>query len=104
MHEKSLLDLKHNRYSHFGQEIKRLPVRKGRSSVRVLSTPRAKAMVDSFLMLFNRNYREKGKKYVRIILLIYFIVKQLIAEGQNRLLVSVYNFCNSNDGLIDDEL
>lgn len=46
--------------------------------MRVLSTPRAKAMVDSFLMLFNRNYSEKGKKYVRIVL-INLIVKQLIA-------------------------
>lgn len=32
-----------------------VPVRKGRSSVRVLSTPNAKAIVDNFLMLFRRS-------------------------------------------------
>lgn len=36
-----------------------LPVRKGRSSVRVLSTPNARAIVDSFLMLFSRNWFDK---------------------------------------------
>lgn len=37
-----------------------LPVRNGRSSVRVLSTPSAKAIVDSFLMLFSRNCMQEG--------------------------------------------
>lgn len=63
MHEMNLPPLKYICYSHFRQEKKKhLPVRKGRSSVRVLSTPRAKAMVDSFLMLFNRNYSGKRQE------------------------------------------
>lgn len=36
--------------------IEFLPVRKGRSSVLVLSTPSARAIVDNFLILFNRNW------------------------------------------------
>ena len=39
-----------------------LPVRNGMSSLRVLSTPKAKAMVDNFLMLFNRNCKMKKKQ------------------------------------------
>ena len=35
------------------------PVRKGSSSERVLSSPRAKAMVDSFLMEFSRSCRDR---------------------------------------------
>lgn len=38
-----------------GPQDSTVPVRKGRSSLRVLSTPRAKAMVDSFLMLLRRS-------------------------------------------------
>ena len=39
-----------------------LPVRNGMSSLRVLSTPKAKAMVDNFLMLFNLNCKLKKKQ------------------------------------------
>ena len=37
------------------------PVRKGSSSVRVLSSPRARAMVESFLMEFKRNCRPRKR-------------------------------------------
>lgn len=35
-----------------------LPVRNGRSSLRVLSTPKAKAIVESFLILFRQSCRQ----------------------------------------------
>jgi hypothetical protein len=57
-HEASLLPSKsyYPRIIPTASELQEsLPVRKGRSSLRVLSTPRAKAMVDSFLMLLRRS-------------------------------------------------
>lgn len=55
MHVTSYRDkIKSGDFFFFNDQIL-LPVRNGRSSVRVLSTPRARAMVDSFLMLFSRN-------------------------------------------------
>ena len=41
-----------------GVRCEGVPVRKGRSSLRVLSSPKARAMVDSFLMEWRRNCRE----------------------------------------------
>ena len=41
-----------------------LPVRKGISSLLVLSTPKAKAIVDSFLMEFSRNYKVFTKSQI----------------------------------------
>ena len=35
------------------------PVRKGSSSVRVLSTPSARAIVDNFLILLRRSFKNK---------------------------------------------
>lgn len=46
-------------------------VKNGISSVRVLSSPNAKAMVDSFLIEFNRNCKVKIKSNRRFIR--YFI-------------------------------
>ena len=36
-----------------------IPVRNGSSSVRVLSTPSARAIVDSFLILLRRSFKKK---------------------------------------------
>ena len=41
-----------------------LPVRKGISSLLVLSTPKAKAMVESFLMEFSRSYKMFTKSQI----------------------------------------
>lgn len=40
-----------------------IPVRKGSSSVRVLSTPRARAIVDNFLILLSRSFKNKVIKW-----------------------------------------
>lgn len=38
-----------------------IPVRNGSSSVRVLSTPSARAIVDNFLILLRRSFKKKKK-------------------------------------------
>ena len=40
-----------------GKATRLLPVKKGINSLLVLSTPNAKAMVESFLMEFSRSYK-----------------------------------------------
>ena len=42
-----------------------IPVRNGSSSVRVLSTPSARAIVDNFLILLRRSFGKKKKKKSR---------------------------------------
>lgn len=43
----------------FKQRLARIPVRNGSSSVLVLSTPSARAIVDNFLILLRRSFKKK---------------------------------------------